>query len=139
MQLHPDLHLVLVGDFNTAFSTPRVGYSTKWGAVRSRDARAMALPRELNLLEVPLQPAELQDVDQPAVTWEGWTKEGNLQAAQLDHFLIRSKWHDSAVACVKDRPQGSHSNHRPIWMCLSNRLLSPPPQDIGAASPSGHA
>ena len=127
LQLHPDLHLVLVGDFNTAFSTPRVGYSTKWGAVRSRDARAMALPRELNLLEVPLQPAELQDVDQPAVTWEGWTKEGNLQAAQLDHFLIRSKWHDSAVACVGDRPQGSHIDHRPIWLCLSNRILSPPP------------
>ena len=57
-QLHPELHLVLAGDCNTAFSTPRVGYSTKRGAVHSRDARAVALLRELKLQEVPLQPAE---------------------------------------------------------------------------------
>ena len=58
---YPDLHVVLAGDFNTAFSTKRVGYSSKKGDVHRRDTKTANLPCELNLQELPLQPAESRD------------------------------------------------------------------------------
>ena len=29
-----------------------------------------------------------------------------------------------------DRPQASHIDHRPIWLCLSNQILPPPHQEV---------